>query len=94
MTTINGRQMFELAMAHVDADPWNSVTWGPLVRYVADEQLTTAHFDVLAARALPLAVLSCVLISGHRDGLFEPSYVYYPALVAAGLADPPEGDSQ
>ena len=47
-----------LALAHEDADRDDPTTWGPILRYVADEGLALDDFDVLAARAAPLAVFA------------------------------------
>lgn len=85
MTRISGRQLFELALAHEDVDHDDPTTWGPILRYVADEGLALDDFDVLAARAAPLAVFAAVLVAGHRAGYWTPAHACYPVLVAAGL---------
>ena len=91
MTTLNGRQLLELALAHEDVDHMDPATWGPILRYVTDEGLTLAHFDVLAARAVPLAVFAVALVAGHRAGHWTPAHACYPALVAARLTERTEG---
>ena len=83
MSPINGRQLLELALAHEDVDHTDPASWGPILRYVADEGLTLDHFDVLAARAVPLAVFAVALVAGLIS-FFSPC-VLPLTLIAARL---------